>query len=261
MTQKQIERSITKPDKKPSVMAKALRKLMAEPKFHIFVGACIVFVLLVVTLCWLTGIKVETLLEGVRWLVERAQESPLWLFAAIAILPALPVPASPFLILAGVVFTPRFGVLGAVLLAIVAMAINMSWTYWVAAGPGRRMVDRLLRWLEIELPTLSRGNAVRLTLLLRVTPGIPFFLHNLILGFLRVPFRIYLLLSIATSSLFTTGFVVFGEGISSGRGKVAMLAISLILVAAVLASFVRARFAAKQGASDGRGSGCVGSDY
>lgn len=238
--------AVAAPAKPPSVLARALRKLWAEPKFHFLVVLCTVLAVAAVVGAWWSGVRMEMVREWGVWALERARESPLWLFAAIAILPALPVPASPFLILAGIVFTPKYGVAGAVVLSIVAMAINMSWTYWVAAGPGRRLVDRLLSWLEIELPELSRGNAVRLTLLLRVTPGIPFFLHNLILGFLRVPFRIYLPLSVATSGLFTIGFVVFGEGISSGRGKVAMLAISLILVAAVLASFVRSRFAARQ---------------
>ncbi len=236
--------------RKKSVMMRALRKLLAEPRFHLFLGVCAVVVVVGVVFCWFSGVRGEALVEMGKVLIERARESPLWLFVAIMILPALPVPASPLLILAGVVLTPKFGVVGAVLLAVVGMAINMSWTYWVAAGPGRRFVDRLFRWLELELPTLSRGNAVRLTLLLRVTPGIPFFLHNLILGFLRVPFRIYLPLSVATSSLFTAGFVIFGEGISSGRGKMAMLAISLLMMAAVVASFVRSRFVARQGGSD-----------
>lgn len=230
---------------RPSVAVRALGKLWREPRFHGVVWGAVGVLVVAVLAAWWSGVDWSAIKDFGGRLLAWSRESPLWLFLAIAILPALPVPASPFLILAGIVFPPKFGLFGAVLLAIAGMAINMSWTYWVAAYPGRRLVDRLLDFLEIELPPLSRGNAARLTVLLRVTPGIPFFLHNLILGFLRVPFRLYLLISLATTSLFTTGFVVFGESITSGRGKLAMLAVSLMLMAAVITSFVRSRVAAR----------------
>lgn len=231
--------------KRSSIMVNALRKLWREPRFHAVVWSAAALAAAAVIWAWQAEVDLDTLKSLGLEIIERARQSPFWLFAAIAILPALPVPASPFLILAGVVFAPRFGLAGSVALALLALAINMTWTYWLAAGPGRNAVDKLLRFLELELPALSRGNAVRLTLLLRVTPGIPFFLHNLILGFLRVPFRIYLPISLATTCLFTTGFVVFGESITSGRGKLALLAISLMLTAAVLASILRSHMARK----------------
>lgn len=231
--------------KKSSVVATALRKLMREPRFHFLMGGCTLALLALVVWALLSGVTPGEIKSLGGRMLEFAGENPLWLFLAIAVLPALPVPASPFLILAGVVFTPRFGTPAACLLALAAIGLNMTWTYWLASGPGRSLVDRLFDFLEIKLPALSSSNATRLTILLRVTPGIPFFLHNLILGFLRVPFRIYLPISLATTSLFTVGFVVFGNSLSSGRGKLALLAVSLMLMAAVLASFLRDRLAKK----------------
>ncbi len=235
---------------KQSVMVRALTKLWGEPRFQVILWLSFSLLLAVVFWLWWSGVDLAKLQQWLEVAIERGRESPLWLFAALVILPAFPVPASPFMILAGVVFTPKFGLVGAILLTLLAMGINMSWTYWVAANPARGLVNKLLCFLEVELPELSRSNAVKLTLLLRVTPGIPFFLHNLILGFVRVPFRIFLPISLATTSLFTVGFVVFGESITSGRGKVAMLAISLILTAAVVTSIVRGRFTSKSKALD-----------
>ncbi len=230
---------------KKSVMLRALAKLWREPRFHVFLWLSVAIFLSLIFWLWWSGVDLETLKEWLDIAYQRASESPMWLFAALALLPALPVPASPFMILAGAVFTPKFGVLGAILLTISAMAINMSWTYFMAAYPGRGLVNKLLRFLEVELPQLSGSNAIKLTLLLRVTPGIPFFLHNLILGFVRVPFRIYLPISLATTSLFTVGFVVLGESLLKGEGKLAMLSVSLLLTAAVVASIVRGHLAKK----------------
>jgi uncharacterized membrane protein YdjX (TVP38/TMEM64 family) len=145
------------------------------------------------------------------------------------------------LILAGVVLTPRFGVVPAVLMAWAALALNMSWTYWVAAGPGRRQVDRLLRLLDVQLPELSTSNALRLALLFRVTPAIPMFVQNLALGFLRVPFRIYLPVSVLAQFIYVAGFVVLGESLQTGSARLALMALALVVIAGVVAGYLRER--------------------
>lgn len=225
----------------PSALRHALTRLAAQPRARALGCAFLAVVLGIAFGGWWLGIGLQGLNAGAASLLAALRERPLWLFAAIVVLPALPVPASPLLILAGAVFTPRLGLAGAVPLALLAVGLNIAWTYWAAAGPGRRQVDRLLHYLQLQLPVLSHGNALRLAILLRVTPGIPFFLQNLVLGFLRVPFRIYLPVSLATSTLFTTGFVVFGESLSTGNGRLAVLAVGLIVATAVAISLIRGR--------------------
>lgn len=192
-------------------------------------------------LVWRYGIGPDDLvawgLAGLAWLRER----PIWLLLAIAILPGLPVPAGPLLILAGAVLTPRFGVLPAILMTWLALACNMAWTYWVAAGPARRQVDRLLRLLDVRLPVLSASNAWRLALLIRVTPAIPMFVQNLSLGFLRVPFRIYLPVSVLVQLIYVAGFVVFGESLQSGNARLALIAVGLVVAAVVVTGYLRER--------------------
>ena len=54
------------------------------------------------------------------------------------------LPASPLLILSGIVFGPDFGMPVACAITILSLILDMSWTYAVAAGPARAMVERLL---------------------------------------------------------------------------------------------------------------------
>jgi uncharacterized membrane protein YdjX (TVP38/TMEM64 family) len=190
---------------------------------------------------WRYGLGLDDLAAwgqaGLLWLRER----PMLLLLAIVVLPGLPVPAAPLLILAGAVLTPRFGAVMAVLMTWAALACNMAWTYWVASGPGRRQVDRLLGLLDVRLPALSPSNALRLALLVRVTPAIPLFLQNLVLGFLRIPFRVYVAVSAMVQLVYVTGFVVLGESLQAGRARLGLAAIALVVIAVVVAGYLRER--------------------
>jgi len=192
---------------------------------------------------WGYGVGLDDLAGWGRAGLAGLREHPIWLLLAIAVLPGLPIPAAPLLILAGAVLTPRFGVVVAVLMAWAALACNMAWTYWIAAGTGRRQVDRLLQLLDLRLPVLSPSNALRLALLVRVTPAIPLFLQNLSLGFLRVPFRVYLLVSVLVQLIYVTGFVVFGESLQSGSARLAVVAVALVVIAVVVMGYLRERLA------------------
>ncbi len=170
---------------------------------------------------------------------------PYLLFFAIVLLPALPVPASPLLILSGIVYGSQFGMPVACAITILGLVLNMSWTYAVAAGPARALVERLMRRLEVHVPKLSTGGAFQLILIMRITPGFPFFLQNLVLGFLRVPFRLYLPMSAALTSIFAIGFVVSGGAIFKGNFSLALLGVVLVVLAITLTGWLRKRYAAK----------------
>ena len=169
----------------------------------------------------------------VHWLVEH----PSALFWALVVLPGLPVPTSALLLTAGAVWRDR--PLVACLLCILAMLLNMIWTYWVAAGPGRRLVEKILASTSVRIPALPRGDHLRIILILRLTPGMPLFLQNYVLGFLHVPFRLYLPLSIVCSGIMASGIVLSGAGLADGRMLPMLVGISLIVLAVVLTHLVR----------------------
>lgn len=77
-----------------------------------------------------------------------------------------------------------------------ALAINLSRTYWLAARLGWGLLEKLLTPGGIRIPEMPHGGYVRFIFLLRLTPGFPMFLQNYLLGFLRVPFRLYLSVSL-----------------------------------------------------------------
>lgn len=140
--------------------------------------------------------------------------------------------------MAGAVFSPRFGEVGACLITIAALTINMAWSYWAAAGPARNVVEFLLKRFRAKVPALPRGQAVQLLLILRLTPGIPFFLHNLVLGFLRTPFPTYMILSVLIIGPVAVGWIISGGAIMDGRVGLALLGLGIVLIVAFVTRII-----------------------
>lgn len=157
------------------------------------------------------------------------EANPWALIAVLATLPGLGFPISPVLILFGVVLAPRYGMPATLALAISAHSLCTIWTYALAAGPLRGLLtEYILR--HRELPTMSEGNALRLGLILRLTPGIPYAVQNIVLGILGMRFRHYLLVSIPTTSIWTVGFVMTGGAIFKGHAGWAIGGIAILIV-------------------------------
>ena len=162
------------------------------------------------------------------------KENPWVLFVVLATLPGLGFPSSATLVLFGVVVAPHYGMPAAVALAIAAQSLCSTWTYGLAAGPLKRLLRRyLLR--ERALPKMSEHDAVSLGLILRLTPGIPYALQNIILGSIGMRFRDYLLVSIPTTSLWTVCFVMTGGAIFKGQLGWAITG-TVILIVVILAT-------------------------
>ena len=162
------------------------------------------------------------------------EDNPLALIAVMATLPGLGFPSSPVLVLFGVVIAPHYGMPAALAMAITAQTLCSMWTYALSAGPLKGL---LLRYLlrGRTLPEMSEHNAVRLGLILRLTPGIPYALQNIILGSIGMRFRDYLLVSIPTTSLWTACFVITGGAIFKGQLGWAITGI-VILIVVILAT-------------------------
>jgi uncharacterized membrane protein YdjX (TVP38/TMEM64 family) len=165
-------------------------------------------------------------------------------FSAMAILPALGFPLLPFALAAGPVFSPVLGVGGVVVCAILAVSINVTLSYLLAATLLRPAVQWLLRHVGYALPDPSRHKAWFLTLLVRVTPGPPFWVQSYALGLVRVRFGAYLLVSTLVPAGYLTGAIVFGDAMMQGRPRAAMLAAGLIFLVGTGLYFLRKKIAA-----------------
>lgn len=200
-----------------------------------------------VVLCvwlWKAGIGLEELRRGWAQAQDFLRERPLWLFLALVILPGLPVPTSALLFLAGVVWRER--PVEACLIALVATLLNLTWTYWLAAGFGRRTMERVAGWLGFRIPEVRETNRLRLVLALKLTPGIPMFVQNYLCGFLQVPFRIYLLVSMLCNGLIGIGFVLAGVGFGDGKLVPALAGLLLVILGALVIRWVRAGMAERK---------------
>ncbi len=195
---------------------------------------------------WQSGVTLAQLKDFGTTGIDFLGSNPLLLFAAIAILPLLPIPVSALLVLAGVVYIPIMGIPMACALAITAMTINLLLAYWIAAFPGRSFVESLLKKVEYSLPVLNHGDQFKLALIMRITPGVPFLFQNLASGILRMPLKIYIPVSVVVVGFYTCAFMITGGALFSGNAGKAILGISLIIVLSAVTALIRKKLASKK---------------
>lgn len=219
-----------------------LSVLLKDRRTQIAVGVMALLGVIALVVAWQMGVTIETAKGWVSAGLKFLEHRPVLIFFAIVLLPALPFPVSALLILAGVVYGEAMGIPLACLVAYLGMLLNASWTYWVARKPGRAFIEGWLSRLSIELPELPKEDHVRLALIMRLTPGVPQFVQNYALGLAKVPFGPYMLVSAPAMAFWTVGFVVSAGAIFKGKFGIAVVGISVIVVAVLLTNMLRRRF-------------------
>ncbi len=175
-------------------------------------------------------------------------------FAAMALLPAVGVPASVFTLTAGPVFGPKLGMPLVVALSVAAMMFNIVFTYFLARRAMRPVLEKLIQRLGYKLPDVPKEDMLDLTIIVRVTPGSPFPVQNYLLGLARVPFGMYVAVAFVVQAIYTPAFVLFGDALLQGKGKMVMIAGSLLVVAVVGTHWVRKRMTKKKRESGAQGN-------
>jgi len=171
---------------------------------------------------------------------------PVVFFAAMALLPAVGVPGLTFSLTAGPAFGERLGMGVVVALSLAATTVNLIITYALARRALRPLLEKWLTRLGYQLPEVEAGDMTDLAIVVRVTPGIPFFAQNYLLGLAGVPFGKYVVVSCVTTWIYTTAFVLFGDALLHGKGKVAMLAGSLLVLAVAATHWARKHYGKKR---------------
>ncbi len=174
-----------------------------------------------------------------------ASFGPLPFFIAMAILPSLWAPASPFMILAGALYSVPLALGGSIL----ALGANMTLSWLLAGKLFRPLFERIVLRFGYRVPEITRGNMITVAVLLRITPGVPFPLQNYLLGLARMPFGWFLGISLPISSAYAFAFILFGDAILKGNVTVVLLAISLLIGLSFGVRLLRARL--KRGALEG----------
>lgn len=174
-----------------------------------------------------------------RFMAVIRSAGPWVFFTAMAILPAFGAPLMAFALSAGPAFSERLGIGGVLAGYGVAVGMNIALTYWLARFAVRPWVERLVARMGYRIPQFDEEEQLEVTLLLRITPGPPFFVQSYLLGLGKVAFFTYLWVSWAIAMIYAVGFVVFGDAIVHGRGGMAMTGVMLFIAAAIVTHLVR----------------------
>lgn len=165
-------------------------------------------------------------------------------FIAMALLPAAGFPLGMFTLAAAVVFSPTLG-LGTVLACtLLAVAVNVALSYWIAARALRPLVTSIVRRFGYTLPEVQSHTAWTIILLVRVVPGPPFFMQSYLLGLARVPFRAYMLVSTLVPAAYLIGTLVFADALARGDFWAMAGAVAVFVVIGAALHQIRRRLTA-----------------
>lgn len=206
--------------------------------------AAVLVALLVVAALMVHGLDLRRLGEQGLALIREA--GPVAFFTAMILLPAFGVPMLTFSLPAVPLFAPRFGTGPVVALSVACLTANMLLTYGLARRGLRPLLAALMARLGYKLPQVKEGDVTEMIVILRVTPGIPFFVQNYLLGLANAPFGKYLLVSCIVAWPMNIAILLFGDALSQGKGKLAVLVFSSMLAIAAITHFVRRRYGAKK---------------
>ncbi len=217
----------------PAALAAKKRALLIKLGVVAVVGV-------VVAVAVLRGVDVKGLLQQALATVQQA--GPVVFFGAMAVLPSFGVPLSPFSLTAGSIFGAQLGMPLVIACALGAITANIAVSYFLASRAFRPLLENLVTRLGYRLPQVEEGDAVDLIVLLRVTPGVPFPAQNYLLGLARVPFGKYLAISCVIQGAFNTAFIVFGDALLHGKGKVAMIGLGALMALVAGTHLVRKHY-------------------
>jgi uncharacterized membrane protein YdjX (TVP38/TMEM64 family) len=176
--------------------------------------------------------------DGEAMSAFRQEAGPVPFLAAMALLPALGVPITPLFLLAGATFGRTLGLV----LSWVALGANLALCYFIASALRPRLAS-LVRRFGHALPDFgeSRRGAVRFTLAVKATPGVPAFMKNYGLGVAGVSFPTYFALSMLITGAYAAALVLVGESLlQHDLGRTGVVLAVLTVCALALLRFRRA---------------------
>jgi uncharacterized membrane protein YdjX (TVP38/TMEM64 family) len=192
----------------------------------------------------LRGVDFRMLSEQMIVVIRDA--GPWVFFGAMAVLPAIGAPLMAFTMTAGMAFASQMTMGGVLVATLGAIGVNIALTYWLARRVVRPVLEILLKRFGYAVPRVTADNALSIALLVRLTPGPPFFLQGYILGLAEVPFRLYLLVSWLCVLPWAVGAVVLGRGLFDGNFKVVAMGLGVIIAAVAAVQLIRRKLAKRE---------------
>jgi uncharacterized membrane protein YdjX (TVP38/TMEM64 family) len=170
---------------------------------------------------------------------------PLVFFCAMALLPAVGFPISIFYLTAASAFGAQMGIGGVIAASGVCIAVNLALTYWLARYGLRPWFEQMIGRTKYKIPVVAAADQSQIILLVRITPGPPFFVQNFLLGLAEVRFFSFMWISWLINILYASGFIVFGDAILHGKGKAAFLGLSALVALGMIIHLLRRHYGKK----------------
>ena len=173
----------------------------------------------------------------VRWMSEA---SPVPFFVAMAVLPAIGAPLTPFLVIAGA----TFGIWGGLIGSIAAIALNLCIGYVVAHSKLRPRIEALFKRFDYKVPDFAAGGrtAWRFAAAVKLTPALPTAAKMYVLAVTSVPFPIYFTVSLAITSVFAFAWIALGGSLlAHDLSDVTIAAIAIVVLVVVALIWWRKR--------------------
>ncbi len=164
---------------------------------------------------------------------------PWGFFAAFVVLPLVGFPVSPFYLIAPGLYGRGTGIL----IVGAAMAVHLVIVFWIASALFRSLVMKLISRSRYRIPQIYASEHVKITVALRITPGVPFFVQNYLLGLAGIPFRVFFLVSWPIQLAWAVAFIFFGESAFEGNLRVGVVGICFVVALLIVTKVFRDRFA------------------
>lgn len=218
-------------------MLNSLRKNISRPSVLVF---CF---LLFASGCGITFYFRNDLLEAATLGLDvfqtfLRQTHPAIFFSLLAVLPAFGLPISPFFMISAV-----YGIGFSLICTVAALSVNLTLIYWLGVGVFHPVIERFIRRTRYSIPKVRPSDYSKITLLVRITPGLPYFVQGYLLALGGIPFGIYFIISIIVSTSAAAAFIFLGESVFQGKSGPAILGICLLLVLILAAKIIRDRYA------------------
>ena len=217
---------------------------MEKKKLPLVKLAIVAVALLVGAVLVLRGVDLGALKERGFALIRDL--GPGVFFVAMAMLPAIGAPMLAFSIPAGEAFASQLGLGVVIAIALVALAINLALTYWLARYALRPVLTGLVKRYGYSVPRVTPENALTVTLVVRLTPGPPLFMQGYVLGLAEVPFGLYMLVSWPIQAAWGVGAIVLGQGILNGNFKLAAAGLAVLVVVIAALQWLRKKFTKRE---------------
>lgn len=176
------------------------------------------------------------------WIQQPNPQGYLLFFVFVCLLPLIAFPISAFYVFAGLAFPPLQGLL----LTAAGLLVNMSLGYWIGRRFLHQPLSSYLQRTRFNPALIREGNLLRMTVLIRSVPGVPFFMQNYVLGLAKTPFWAYLFISWSIQSIYCAGTIFLthsGMRLDSPVHAVLFVAIAILLFG--LIGFLKSRLARK----------------